>query len=89
MSRRTLLSDITDKAEATFGSEITIKNYPDWELHWVATAEAWHSILVTEGLVETAKAVQEHIDFTKRYLTGKNIRPLIDSRQPDFKEKES
>lgn len=59
---KTLISEISEKAAATFGED---KTYDDWQRHWLATAVAWEQCLRAEGLNETADAVLNYIAFAK------------------------
>lgn len=71
--RKTLIEMVTTQAERSFPSDLLHQagGFDLWEEHWLKTAEKIHSDLSNEGLVETAKAVQQHIDFTKSLRTPK------------------
>jgi len=38
-----------------------------WVSHWIKTATKIHERFMQEGLPETAKAIQEHIDWAKTW----------------------
>lgn len=61
---RTLLETIHEKATASFTGDPT-KDFGAWSKHWHETAEKWRQELLSEGLTETAKSVQEHIVFQR------------------------
>lgn len=60
---RTIIGTITDKAETSFGEEVTRKNFHRWRRHWIGTGRGWSKVLTEEGLVETAAKVDECVEF--------------------------
>lgn len=71
---RTLLNTITSRAEATFDvSRLEDSNvFPEWERHYIATAEKWRDELDAEGLTQTVEKMNELINFHKKMCCNEN-----------------
>ena len=91
--RKTLLSTITDRAEASFKKPIA-DYFDDWQLHWIETARRWKSELDAEGLTQTADSVADHIYWgIKNYESRKvpsikyyrNFTDFFDADLVDYK----
>lgn len=72
--KRTLLGMITKEAMRTFPEDLVMGEVPmkeNWNLwvdHWHKVAEKIYQGFRDEGLIETAKAVREHIDWQKEHV---------------------
>lgn len=71
---RTLLNTITFKAEATFDvSRLEDSRvFPEWERHYISTAEKWRDELDAEGLTQTVEKMNELINLHKKMCCNEN-----------------
>lgn len=60
-----IIAEVTKRAKATFASKPIETIYDD---HWIDTGKLWASELRAEGLEETAKTVEKHIEWFERQL---------------------
>ena len=65
---KTLISEITDKAKATWIDPVDPVAFPDkwmqlWEQHWIDTGKAWRDELAKEGLSSTVKGLDKVINY--------------------------
>lgn len=59
---------INSRAVETFGGNISVENYKDWENHWFNTAEQLAVVFSSDELPETANAVRVIICDQKKLL---------------------
>jgi len=58
-----IIAEVTKRAKVTHNSDTN-----DYQKHWIATGKLWASELRAEGLEETAKTVDKHIEWFERQL---------------------
>lgn len=72
MSRVTLISTITDRADETFWLHINSETFRYWIDHWIKTGEEFYRELLAEGLTETAAHVKDVVDYHRKMGYGSN-----------------
>lgn len=64
---KSLMQTMTERAEKSFQSDVTLGNFREWEIHWFKSSSEFLKELRAEGLTNTANKVQENINFCRKY----------------------